>query len=415
MESYKLLFSNINSQAIEVCQILQNAGYQAYIVGGCVRDLLLGVKPKDWDITTDALPEKVMSLFPKTYPTGLQHGTVTVAMGEGIENHFEVTTFRIEGEYKDGRRPEEVFFVMNIDQDLARRDFTINAIAFDPISNILIDPFNGSLDLTEKRIKAVGDPNSRFKEDGLRIMRAARFAARFGYTIDPETLKAMSENLNTLRKVSRERVRDEFCKILLSSNAKLGIDLLAEVEALSIVSPILGKHPSYRHFATTLHKCHGDLETRVAHLYLNVVPTIVLPELHSLKFSNKEIKRIIFLLELLPKFYEFTDKESSLGYKSFIAIIKNHTPDDFDYTLNQFIYLLKPIFKVEEELDKYKNEIVFSKREMQINGNDLLNIGISAGPQIKESLEKCYLDILRYPEKNNRGDLITYVIGLQSS
>src|SRR5678815_3809921 len=134
MENTNLSPQRVNRQALEICRILSNNGYQAYIVGGCVRDLLMGATPKDWDITTDASPEEVIALFPKTIPTGLQHGTVTVVMGLGIENHFEVTTFRIEGAYTDGRRPEEVFFVLHVDQDLARRDLTINAIAYDPIS-----------------------------------------------------------------------------------------------------------------------------------------------------------------------------------------------------------------------------------------------------------------------------------------
>ena len=146
MELAQLSSQLIHPLAIEVCRILDNNNYQAFIVGGCVRDLLLGVEPKDWDICTDASPQKVVELFPKTIPTGLQHGTVTVCMGEGIENHFEITTFRIEGEYADGRRPEEVFFVMSVEQDLARRDLTINAIAYDPLHHQMVDPYDGHND-----------------------------------------------------------------------------------------------------------------------------------------------------------------------------------------------------------------------------------------------------------------------------
>src|SRR5512147_2155393 len=143
MENSLFSQQHVNSGALEVCRVLSEHGYQAYIVGGCVRDLILGHTPKDWDITTDATPKEVMGLFAKTIPTGLQHGTVTVVLGEGVENHFEVTTFRIEGEYTDGRRPEEVFFVLNVEQDLDRRDLTINAIAYDPIADRLVDPYNG--------------------------------------------------------------------------------------------------------------------------------------------------------------------------------------------------------------------------------------------------------------------------------
>src|SRR5574337_1028162 len=235
-KSMNLQISNqfINLQARQVCQILHDAGYQAYIVGGCVRDLLLGVKPKDWDITTNATPEKVMEIFPKTYPTGLQHGTITVAMGEGTENHFEVTTFRVEGKYEDGRHPTEVFFVMNVEQDLGRRDLTINAIAYDPINEKLVDPFDGIHDLQHKVIRAVGLPEARFQEDGLRIMRVARFAARFDYKVDDMTFQGMSTSLETLKKVSKERMKDELCKTLRSSNPNRGLDVLEKTKALSI-------------------------------------------------------------------------------------------------------------------------------------------------------------------------------------
>src|SRR5271157_2107741 len=229
----------INSRAVEVCRILQKAEYQAFIVGGCVRDLILGQKPKDWDITTDATPKKIMELFPKNIPTGLQHGTVTVCMGEGVENHFEVTTFRIEGQYSDGRRPDEVFFVMDVNQDLARRDLTINAIAYDPLSHRFEDPFNGVSDLQQGLIKAVGDPLVRFQEDGLRIMRVARFAARFGYSVDGHTFEGMKQSLDTLKKVSKERINDELTKILMSENPSFGLQLLQGSGALDIACPLL--------------------------------------------------------------------------------------------------------------------------------------------------------------------------------
>jgi len=208
MQEFYIAPHQIHPLAIEVCRVLNQHQYQAFIVGGCVRDLILGQKPKDWDITTDASPKRVVELFSKTIPTGLQHGTVTVCMGEGAENHFEVTTFRIEGEYSDGRRPDEVFFVMNVEQDLARRDLTINAIAYDPLSHRMVDPYGGVEDLKQGLIRAVGKPTVRFQEDGLRIMRVARFAARFGYRVDNHTFEGMKESLETLKKVSKERIND---------------------------------------------------------------------------------------------------------------------------------------------------------------------------------------------------------------
>src|ERR1700722_17969932 len=221
--------------AILVCSKLHDAGFQAYLVGGCVRDLAMGATPKDFDITTDASPEKIMELFPRNIPTGLQHGTVTVCMGEGIDNHFEVTTFRVEGEYLDGRRPETVKFVKSVVEDLARRDFTINAMAFDPVRKILFDPFRGEEDLRNGVIRAVGSPPARFQEDGLRIMRAARFAARFGFTVETETFRGMAENLETLQKVSKERISDELCKTLLAPYPGTGLILLQTCGALDVV------------------------------------------------------------------------------------------------------------------------------------------------------------------------------------
>ena len=319
MVNFYIFRSQVNPQAVEVCRILSEAGYQAFIVGGCVRDLLLGVKPKDWDITTNATPEKVIELFPKTYPTGLQHGTVTISMGEGVGSHFEVTTFRVEGEYKDGRRPEEVFFVMNVEQDLSRRDLTINAIAYDPLTGKLIDPFDGIHDLKHKIIRAVGLADARFQEDGLRIMRVARFAARFGYEVDSETLHGMSNNLETLKKVSKERIKDELCKTLMTQQPALGLKLLQECGALSVACPFLASKPVYLYFSQYQDKCQGDLETRLAFLYANCLSQNVQEELTALKFSNKELKRILFLLELFDKVVDFVRTDNVKAYKNFMA------------------------------------------------------------------------------------------------
>jgi tRNA nucleotidyltransferase (CCA-adding enzyme) len=403
--------SKINPLAIEICSVLQKHEYQAYIVGGCVRDLLLDNIPKDWDITTNAKPEKVMELFPKHYPTGLQHGTITVAMGEGVENHFEITTFRVEGKYTDGRRPEEVSFVDNIIDDLARRDLTINAMAYDPISKILLDPFCGKQDLEDGIITAVGNANERFKEDGLRIMRAARFAARFGFKIDGGTLNAMTNNLHTLSLVSKERIKDELCKTLMTNNPSLGLKLLHDTGILVQICPILTPNSPTTHFIPRLDNCKGDLETRVACLYVNVQVPIVKEELINLKFSNGEIKRIIFLLNLFDEYDKFLKSLVAYGYRQFIAFIKNNTPDEWVHSLEQFTILSNAMnwHRGMEMLDSFKDEIVWARNEMQINGNDLIEIGIKPGPELKKLLDKCYDEILEYPKKNTRDKLLEYV------
>ena len=398
--------NSINTNAIEVCRILQNSGHQAYIVGGCVRDILLKTNPKDWDITTSASPQQVMALFPKNYPTGLQHGTVTVSMGDGQENQFEVTTFRVEGKYIDGRRPEEVFFVTDVKDDLARRDLTINAMAYDPIKNIMIDPFNGQNDLNNKIIRAVGNANDRFKEDGLRIMRAARFAARFGYLVHEDTLNGMKSNLDTLRKVSVERIQDELSKTLMSSIPQIGLDLLKECGVLEITCPHLFNNYS------DMPKYNGDLETRIALLYSACNNMFEIKyELSELKFSNQEIKKTMFLLELLRKYRDFLKIDNVCSYKEFMAHIKNNSPSDWKETLKQFTILCSSI-SLQNILYKYNDVVVFSRKELQINGNDLMDIGIKPGPEIKRILDKCYLEILFYPENNNKEILISKIKGI---
>jgi len=395
----------IHPLAIEVCRVLNENSYQAFIVGGCVRDLLLGQTPKDWDITTDASPQRVLELFPKTIPTGLQHGTVTVCMGEGVENHFEVTTFRIEGEYSDGRRPDEVFFVMNVEQDLARRDLTINAIAYDPLSHRFVDPFGGVQHLKEGVIKAVGNPLVRFQEDGLRIMRVARFAARFGYAVDPSTFEGMKQSLETLKKVSKERISDELSKTLMSQHSSYGLQLLRDSGALDIACPLLAGRQLP--LLSQQEQCAGTLETKLAFLYNKLPAQQVQEELINLKFSSKEIKRVVFLLNMVEQFYTFEEQHTAPAYKSFMAALKNHSPDPWEETLRQFLHLTEPMGLASGSLlEEYKGLVVLARKEMAINGDDLLAAGMAAGPRIKKALDGCYLEILRDPQSNTKYRLL---------
>lgn len=191
---------------------LRNAGFTAYPVGGCVRDTLLGRVPGDWDVTTSALPEQTLALFEKAIPTGIQHGTITVVLEERA---IEVTTFRAEEGYADGRHPDQVRFGVSLQDDLARRDLTINAMAFDADGSV-IDPFGGQTDLRDRLLRTVGEPQRRFQEDALRILRTVRFAAQLGFTIEPDTAAAMEREADRLKYVSAERVVTELEKTLLS-------------------------------------------------------------------------------------------------------------------------------------------------------------------------------------------------------
>ena len=211
MSEYKM---TMPQEVVRIINTLEEHGYEAYAVGGCVRDAMLGRTPEDWDITTSAKPLEVKALFRKTIDTGLQHGTITVMMnGEG----YEVTTYRIDGEYEDGRHPKEVAFTTNLKMDLERRDFTINAMAYNDRSG-LVDEFDGVGDLKKGIIRCVGDAGQRFDEDALRMLRAVRFSGQLGFVIEPDTLRAMEARIQNLEKISAERIRVEMTKLLISPN-----------------------------------------------------------------------------------------------------------------------------------------------------------------------------------------------------
>ncbi len=218
----------------DVMQGLEVAGHRAFLVGGCVRDLLRGKTPKDWDLATSARPEQVQAAFKKVIPTGVEHGTVTVLV-KGV--HVEVTTFRTEGAYVDGRRPSSVSFVEEIEADLGRRDFTINAMAWRPQDRGVVDPWGGQADLSARVVRCVRDARERFDEDGLRALRAVRFATVLDFEIDPATLAAVGPTLGTFRKLARERIHQELVKIVLAPHAARGLGLLAQTGLLGSFFP----------------------------------------------------------------------------------------------------------------------------------------------------------------------------------
>lgn len=252
----------IPSAVREVIEGLITAGHQAFLVGGCVRDLLRGEAPKDFDVATSATPQQVQAAFPRVIPTGIEHGTVTVLI-RGV--HVEVTTFRAEAEYLDGRRPSRVDFHTDIEADLSRRDFTINAMAFDPVSRRLVDPFGGQADLAARTIRCVRSAMERFLEDGLRAMRAIRFATVLGFAIEAETEAAIPKTRHVFRRVATERINQEFTKLLLAPLAPEGLTIVRRTgllddflpEARDVEPSMVGRapHELVARLSVLLHAC----------------------------------------------------------------------------------------------------------------------------------------------------------------
>lgn len=257
------LGSAVPEDVLILCTRLRRAGHGAWAVGGCVRDTLLQRPVSDWDLATSATPQEVMGIFNRTIPTGVQHGTVTVVLRN---SSFEVTTLRGDGEYLDGRRPQSVHFVRDIVSDLERRDFTINAMAYDPLTHDLVDPFHGQRDLRKGWVRAVGDHTKRFEEDGLRIMRAARFCASLGFALNDDTRAGMAASAMRLDLISKERIRDELLKICGAPKPSIGLDILMGVGGFAVVCPPLqeqvnlqqNKYHAHTLWQHTLH-CVDDI------------------------------------------------------------------------------------------------------------------------------------------------------------
>lgn len=272
------MFINIPNNVQFIIDTFYKNNYEAFMVGGCVRDCLLGIEPKDYDITTSATPDITERLFEKTIPTGIQHGTITVVLNN---ENLEVTTYRTEGNYVDNRRPEYVNFVSNIKEDLSRRDFTVNSLAYNKEVG-LIDYFNGIDDIKNKIIRAVGNPNKRFQEDALRMLRAIRFSCQLGFEIEESTYFAIKENYNLIENISIERIRDELCKILISNDPCRGLSLLKNTGMLEIIlpeiyslvgyTPLCNNHNNdvFNHTLNVVNNTNNDLILRLSALFHDV-------------------------------------------------------------------------------------------------------------------------------------------------
>jgi len=283
-----------------ICEALRADGHGAWVVGGCVRDHLLDRTVNDWDICTSARPERVMKIFLRTIPTGIEHGTVTVVRDHV---HYEVTTLRGDGDYTDGRRPDAVRFLDDIADDLARRDFTVNAIAYDPVARALVDPHGGLDDLRRGLLRAVGDPAKRFGEDGLRVLRGARFTASLGFALEAATEAAIPGALEVFRRVSAERVREEWLKALKASHPSRAFEVMARTGILGVTLPALsatGGDGSWARSLAAVDACPLPVTSRLAALLHAVDGAALDAWLRATKFSNDERATVLLLLRSQP-------------------------------------------------------------------------------------------------------------------
>jgi tRNA nucleotidyltransferase (CCA-adding enzyme) len=302
----------VPAAVLQVCETLRGAGYQAWVVGGAVRDLLLGKIPSDWDVASDCLPETVLTLFSHTIATGLQHGTVTAVVGSGRKReNVEITTFRGEGAYSDGRRPDEVSFGVPLDEDLKRRDFVINAMAFDPITGRVHDPFGGQQDLETGCVRAVGDASERFNEDGLRVMRAVRFVSTLGFTLEHSTEAGLRTALDSLAKVAQERVRVELLKLLGGKAATEALVIAERNGVLHVILPELDELDRAAAFARVA-LLQNDEVLRLAGLLADVPCDLLERVLRRLTMSNEDRHRVMAALRFYKDFASVAPDPASL-------------------------------------------------------------------------------------------------------
>lgn len=430
-----------------IINILYQKGYEAYVVGGCVRDSILRKTPNDWDICTSAKPNVIINIFKqigvKTIPTGLKHGTVTLVINN---NNYEVTTYRIEGEYEDCRRPKSVIFTDDILVDLSRRDFTINAMAYNHLKG-LIDPFGGKKDIYNKVIKAVGNAEERFNEDALRILRGVRFATQLNFKIEIETIFGMKTNKKLFKNISKERIREELNKILLADNPSKGFYLIRDLCLLNDIIPEMRLcvnfkqrnpyHNSdvFNHTMSVLDKTKKDLiirlsallhdigkpecftldEEGIGHFYNhnNVSADIAEEVLKRLKYDNKTIKSVkILVKEHMTKHNDLSDK----GIKRLIKRVEEENLSRLFDLQRADVKGSKPPYDMSQidYLTGRCNEILNEKqplnvKDLGINGYDLMNMGIKPGKEIGEILEYLLDIVLENPKSNDKEKLINIV------
>jgi tRNA nucleotidyltransferase (CCA-adding enzyme) len=429
--------------ALPVLDALRAAGHESFLVGGGVRDLLLGREPGDWDVTTSALPDQVVGLFTKTIPTGIKHGTVTVLVPGGS---VEVTTYRTEGAYADGRRPDWVRFGASLREDLSRRDFTVNALAFDPLDGVLIDPEDGARDLDARVLRTVGDPDRRFAEDGLRPLRGVRLAAVLEFTIDPGTLAAMARSRESVARVAPERVRTELVKLMGAPRPSAGIELLRRTGLLDLILPELlegvgmaqNRYHAYDVYEHSLRTCDeapvdkprvrwaallhdlGKPPTRVErdgqgtfynHQFVGAELADAL--LERMRFPSDERRAIVHLVR--EHMFDFKPEWGDAALRRWVARVGvDAVADLFDLRIADFLgnglrsgypgYLEEMRRRIEDLL---RESQALRVRDLVVDGDDVMAaLGIGPGPAVGKALAALLEEVLEQPSANRRDHLL---------
>ncbi len=432
----------IPKEVKQIIEKLKEAGFEAYIVGGCVRDFLLATEPKDWDVTTNAKPEEIQKVFPGSF---YENNFLTVTVLTEAKTEIEITTFRSEAKYSDKRHPDEVKYAKTLEEDLSRRDFTVNAMAMN-LEKEIIDPFGGQEDLQKKIIRTVGNPDERFGEDALRMLRAVRFATSLNFTIEEKTAEAIKKNSIWIEAISKERIRDEFVKIIMADSPADGIELLRKLGLLKFILPELqenvgvsqNKHhiyDCYTHAIKALEftaKKKYSLYVRLAALFHDIAkPKVKVGDginamfyaheivgakmtfqiLNRLKFSNKDIQAVVNLVRH-HMFYYNTDEVTAASVRRLVKRvgpenmpellqlreadrIGSGVPKAEPYKLRHLKYMIEKVSKDP-----------LSVKMLKINGSDLMGLlEITPGPKIGQILDILLGHVLDDPKKNTKAFL----------
>ena len=431
-------------KVVLIIQNLQRHGYDAYAVGGCVRDSILNRKPEDWDITTSAKPEQVKRIFRRTVDTGIEHGTVTVLIGK---DGFEVTTYRVDGLYEDGRHPKEVTFTSRLEEDLKRRDFTINAMAYNDDER-LVDAFGGMRDLNYHLIRCVGDPKERFSEDALRILRAVRFSAQLAFPIEPETAEAIKSLAPNLEKISAERIQAELVKLLVSDHPER-IQDACELGITKVVLPewddMVGvkqntPHHKYDVAAHTVHALQNVKNDKVLRLTMlfhdmgkPVMKTtdengrdhfkghaiaseqIAKTVMKRLKFDNDTIRKVTKLVayhdyRMEPTGANVRRAMHEIGVELFPYYLAVRLADTKAQSSYERRGKLENIIQIRELYrNALRNKECVTLKDLAVTGTDLINLGIAPGKELGTLLNELLDMVIEDPAWNQKGKLCDYV------